>query len=54
MGRPVTELVVLEPFQRQMFFLLHVLGWTIPEAAGFFEQLFEEWHKLLGYRVRVP
>ena len=54
MGRPVTELIVLEPFQHQMFVLLHVLKWKAPQVTEFFDRLFEEMSKTTGYRMHVP
>ena len=54
MGRPATELIVLEPFQRQMFVLLHIFGWKFPKVTNFFDQLFEEMSKTTGYRMQVP
>ncbi len=54
MARPPTELVMLEAYQRQMFILVKILKWTIPEVADFFDRLFEEMSIVTGPRHRVP
>lgn len=54
MARQDTELVILKAFQRQVFVLIRILKWTLPEVAGFFEDFFEAISVTTGFRPRVP